>query len=66
MLAFESHARGIVEWVLRSERAFSTRELCDAFDEFQTAEILGLLDGLAQATLIRALPAVEWDEDQGA
>lgn len=62
LLAFESQARCIVEWVLQSTRAFSTVELCECFDDFQEQEILGLLDGLARAALIRPLPAVEWDE----
>ncbi|MET0791095.1 MAG: cupin domain-containing protein [Polyangiaceae bacterium] len=62
VLAFESQAQGIVEWVLQSDRAFSTAELCERFDDFQTDELLNLLDGLAHAALIRPLPAVEWDE----
>ena len=66
VLAFEDQARVVVEWVLRSERAFSTQELCDRFDEFQIEELLNLLDGLARAALIRPLPAVEWDEGQGS
>jgi hypothetical protein len=66
VLAFESHARCIVEWVLQSDRAFEASELCDRFEEFQTEEIFGLLDGLARAALIRPLPAIEWDESKPA
>ena len=66
VLAFEAHARGVVEWVLGSERAFSTDELCDRFDQFQISELLNLLEGLARAALIRPLPAIEWDEGQAA
>ncbi|MES1174578.1 MAG: cupin-like domain-containing protein [Myxococcales bacterium] len=62
VLAFEAQAQAIVEWVQHTDRAFSTSEICDRFDDFQTNEILGLLEGLARAGLIRPLPAVEWDE----
>jgi len=66
VLAFEAHARAVVEWVLRSERAFSADELCDQFEEFQTSELLNLLEGLARAALIRPLPAIDWDEAPAA
>ena len=62
VLAFETHARGVVEWVLQLDRAFSTIELCDRFEDFQVSELLDLLEGLARASLIRPLPAIEWDE----
>jgi len=64
VLAFEPQAQVVVEWVLQSQRAFSTEELCDRFDEFQIEELLNLLEGLACAALIRPLPAIEWDEEQ--
>jgi len=66
VLAFDAQARVVVEWILKSERAFSSNELCDRFDDFQIDELLNLLDGLARAALIRPLPAIEWDEETRA
>ncbi|HET7539264.1 MAG TPA: cupin-like domain-containing protein, partial [Polyangiaceae bacterium] len=64
VLAFEAQARVVVEWILQSDRAFSSKELCDRFDDFRIDELLNLLDGLAQAALIRPLPAIEWDGEK--
>jgi hypothetical protein len=61
-LAFNAHARPIVDWVLATERAFTLSEAAERFPEYTREDLADLFGWLAQAALIRPLPAPEWDQ----
>ena len=60
-LAFNVEARPIVDWVLETHRAFTLTEVAERFTEFTRDDVAELLGWLAQAALIRPVPAPEWD-----
>jgi hypothetical protein len=61
-LALNVEARGVVEWILATNRAFTLSELTARFSDFPRDELADLCGWLSQAALIRPLPAPEWDD----
>lgn len=60
-LGIEPDARVIMEWVAKQSAVFTVTRLRDAFSDFAPEDIDELLSWLAQAGLVRPLPAPEWD-----
>lgn len=60
-LAVNEEARPVLEWVLVTHRAFSLDEAASRFPEFTRDDLGDLFSWLAQAALIRPLPAPEWE-----
>ena len=60
-LALNVEARGVVEWVLATNRAFSLSEAVERHQDFSREDLADLFGWLSQAALIRPLPAPEWD-----
>jgi hypothetical protein len=60
-LAFNVEARPIVDWVLETRRSFTLTEVAHRFAEFTRKDVADLLGWLAQAALIRPIPAPDWD-----
>ncbi len=61
-LAFNVEARPIVEWVLETQRSFTLREVAERFAQFTREDLADLFAWLAQAALIRPVPAPDWDD----
>jgi hypothetical protein len=61
-LVFDAAALPVFDWVLGLRRGFTLGEASAKFGEFTEQELCDLFARLAQAALIRPLPAPEWDE----
>lgn len=61
VLGLNAEARPVLDWVLAGARAFSVDEAAQRFPDFEREELEALFAWLAQAALIRPLPAPEWD-----
>jgi hypothetical protein len=60
-LALNVEARGVIEWILATNRAFTLSEAAERFPDFSRDDLADLCGWLSHAALIRPLPAPEWD-----
>ncbi len=59
-LHFHAHARRIVEWILKQQKAFSLSQLSESFPDYGEADLGDFMQKLGEAGLIRPLPVSDW------